>query len=346
MHVTTRRRPQFHPLTVARGRAAHRRRRRRHLRRPRRAGRGLRLRGPGSRSPCAGSSTATRRAPLLLDLRAGRRRAAGRRARDPRRALLLLAGARGAPRRPDRGAAAVAARFRADPPAPADHVFIAAGSGITPMLSIAAVAAGQPGRPTVTVLYGNRRTNIGDVRRGARRPEEPLRPPARSSCTCSPASRATSSCSSGRLDADRLRRLRRPRSSRLGAVDHVWLCGPFGDDRRRPRRCSAELGVPPSGCTTSCSTSTSPRPSLRGDEEAVDGPDQRGDRRPRRPDHDRCRCPATSRCWTPRSRSAADLPFACKGGVCGTCRARVTDGEVDMRRNYALEPARSRPASC
>ena len=35
----------------------------------------------------------------------------------------------------------------------------------------------------------------------------------------------------------------------------------------------------------------------------------------------------------------ADLPFACKGGVCGTCRARVTAGAVDMRRNYALEPA-------
>jgi ring-1,2-phenylacetyl-CoA epoxidase subunit PaaE len=35
----------------------------------------------------------------------------------------------------------------------------------------------------------------------------------------------------------------------------------------------------------------------------------------------------------------SDLPFACKGGVCGTCRARVVEGEVDMRRNYALEPA-------
>ena len=35
----------------------------------------------------------------------------------------------------------------------------------------------------------------------------------------------------------------------------------------------------------------------------------------------------------------ADLPFACKGGVCGTCRAKVTEGAVDMRRNYALEPA-------
>jgi ring-1,2-phenylacetyl-CoA epoxidase subunit PaaE len=32
------------------------------------------------------------------------------------------------------------------------------------------------------------------------------------------------------------------------------------------------------------------------------------------------------------------LPFACKGGVCGTCRALVTQGQVHMRRNYALEP--------
>src|SRR4051794_36330210 len=38
-------------------------------------------------------------------------------------------------------------------------------------------------------------------------------------------------------------------------------------------------------------------------------------------------------------RVRPDLPFACKGGVCGTCRARVTGGEVTMRRNFALEPA-------
>jgi ring-1,2-phenylacetyl-CoA epoxidase subunit PaaE len=36
-------------------------------------------------------------------------------------------------------------------------------------------------------------------------------------------------------------------------------------------------------------------------------------------------------------KARADLPFACKGGVCGTCRALVTDGKVSMRRNYALE---------
>jgi ring-1,2-phenylacetyl-CoA epoxidase subunit PaaE len=36
-------------------------------------------------------------------------------------------------------------------------------------------------------------------------------------------------------------------------------------------------------------------------------------------------------------KNGADLPFACKGGVCCTCRAMVTEGEVEMEVNYALE---------
>ncbi len=34
----------------------------------------------------------------------------------------------------------------------------------------------------------------------------------------------------------------------------------------------------------------------------------------------------------------ADLPYACKGGVCSTCRAKLVEGEVTMDNNYALEP--------
>lgn len=34
----------------------------------------------------------------------------------------------------------------------------------------------------------------------------------------------------------------------------------------------------------------------------------------------------------------ADLPFACRGGVCATCRAKLVTGQVHMDNNYALEP--------
>lgn len=37
-------------------------------------------------------------------------------------------------------------------------------------------------------------------------------------------------------------------------------------------------------------------------------------------------------------KQGADLPYACKGGVCCTCRAKLIEGEVEMDVNYALEP--------
>ena len=37
-------------------------------------------------------------------------------------------------------------------------------------------------------------------------------------------------------------------------------------------------------------------------------------------------------------RVRPDVPFACAGGVCGTCRAKLVTGDVTMTENYALEP--------
>ena len=34
----------------------------------------------------------------------------------------------------------------------------------------------------------------------------------------------------------------------------------------------------------------------------------------------------------------ADLPFACKGGVCTTCKAKLVEGKIEMEVNYGLEP--------
>jgi ring-1,2-phenylacetyl-CoA epoxidase subunit PaaE len=36
-------------------------------------------------------------------------------------------------------------------------------------------------------------------------------------------------------------------------------------------------------------------------------------------------------------RYNSGLPFACKGGVCCTCKAKLIEGKIDMEVNYALE---------
>jgi ring-1,2-phenylacetyl-CoA epoxidase subunit PaaE len=37
-------------------------------------------------------------------------------------------------------------------------------------------------------------------------------------------------------------------------------------------------------------------------------------------------------------RAGLVLPWSCRGGMCGTCRARLIEGKVTMAQNFALEP--------
>lgn len=52
----------------------------------------------------------------------------------------------------------------------------------------------------------------------------------------------------------------------------------------------------------------------------------------------RFRCGVDERILDAALRVRSDTPFSCTGGVCGTCRAKLVSGTVDMEFNYALEP--------
>ena len=228
-----------------------------------------------------------------------------------------------------------AGRFTADLSTPGDHVFVVAGSGITPALSLATTIL-RDGESTVTLFYGNRRTDTVMFADELADLKDRYGPRLTLVHVLSREPRDTE-VTSGRLDGPRLRTL-------IGAlvdaehVDHWWLCGPHGLVTEA-RALLAELDVPRARVHQELFyvDDVPPEP-VRGDAETVTGPSSEvtvvldGRATP-------LTLPRDVPVLDSAQRVRADLPFACKGGVCGTCRARVTDGEVTMRRNYALEPA-------
>ncbi|MFG2692533.1 1,2-phenylacetyl-CoA epoxidase subunit PaaE [Kitasatospora sp. NPDC048407] len=223
--------------------------------------------------------------------------------------------------------------FTADPAEPGEHVLIAAGSGITPMVSIAgSVLAGHPDS-RVTLLYGNRRSDtvmfadeLADLKDRYLDRFQLVHVLSRES--------RDAELLSGRLDADRVKALLEALVD-VPEVDHWWLCGPFGlvTDAKQ---LLAELGVPAG----------------RVHQELFHAEDERAEERHLEPAPDADASEVTlvldgrsSTLALPRDRAILDgaqrarpdLPFACKGGVCGTCRALLCDGKVEMRRNFALE---------
>jgi ring-1,2-phenylacetyl-CoA epoxidase subunit PaaE len=213
------------------------------------------------------------------------------------------------------------------------HVFVAAGSGITPVLSImSAVLAADPSAQA-TLLYGNRRTDT--VMFGDELADLKDRYPARLQLV-HVLSREPRDVAlfSGRLDAARLSALLDtvvPTSD----VDQWWLCGPFGM-LTDADAVLADHGVPRSRVHRELFYVDEPPPPLVRTESQVDGPVAsvllRLDGR-----ETSLELPADTPILDAAQRVRADLPFACKGGVCGTCRAKLVSGRVEMRRNYALE---------
>jgi ring-1,2-phenylacetyl-CoA epoxidase subunit PaaE len=223
--------------------------------------------------------------------------------------------------------------FTPDLTVPGRHVLIAAGSGITPMMSIAASVLAADGTSAVTLIYGNRRSDtvmfadeVADLKDAyparmqivhvlSREPQEV-------------------ELHSGRLDAGRLTALL-PATVDVPAVDHWWLCGPHlmvNDAIEVLRRLGVEGGrihrelfwvgdEPPAEAVhedAPVGAGASLTVILDGRSTTLT-------------------LPAGTPVLDGAQRARPDLPFACKGGVCGTCRAKVISGEAAMRRNYALE---------
>ncbi|MFI6496593.1 2Fe-2S iron-sulfur cluster-binding protein [Nonomuraea typhae] len=208
-----------------------------------------------------------------------------------------------------------------DPERGRHHLAIAAGSGITPVLSLLATTLAVEPRSRFTLVYGNRTARevmfaeeLADLKdRYGRRlnllhvlSQEPQEAPI----------------ASGRIDAAKLRAL----LPLLGEADEYYLCGPLGlvETARgllEGRRVHYELfyagepvsrphAVPEGAVFDFTLDGRTTRVTLGADESLLGA----------------------------ALRVRADAPYACRGGVCGTCRVRVSRGEVVMDQNYALEP--------
>jgi ring-1,2-phenylacetyl-CoA epoxidase subunit PaaE len=217
------------------------------------------------------------------------------------------------------------------------HGLIAAGSGITPVLSIAASVLAAHPDTRVSLIYGNRRSDtvmfteeLADLKNtyGPRLhllhvlSREPME----------------AEIFTGRLDTGKLREL----LTRLVDTDTVedwWLCGPLGMTEAASEVLT-ELGAAKRRIHRELFYVDEPPPELhRADDldgAAVDGASSEvtvvlNGR------STTLTLPRSATVLDAAQKRRGDLPFACKGGVCGTCRAKVTEGDVSMRRNYALE---------
>lgn len=222
--------------------------------------------------------------------------------------------------------------FVPDLEVPGRHVLLAAGSGVTPVLSIAASVLRNPGSQ-VCVIYGNRRTDsvmfadeLADLKDSYPTRFQLVHVLSREGQEVE--------LFSGRLDTARLRRLL-PALCPVPEVDQWWLCGPYGMVTDATA-VLAECGVPRSRVHRELfyvedappALDQHVEPELSGGSEVTVVLDGRATT---------VSVPHAVPVLDGAQRVRPDLPFACKGGVCGTCRARLVKGEVRMRRNFALE---------
>lgn len=216
-----------------------------------------------------------------------------------------------------------------------NYVAFAAGSGITPILSIISSILHEERHSRITLVYGNRnRASIIFFETIAALKNKYLN---RFHCIhLLSREEADSPVNNGRIDAQKLDQL--STLIQYQQVDDYFLCGPeemiftvksyLEQQSVSPEKIHFELFSSPGQSPALQQTNQ-----LASDSAAISTITIVSDGR-------RFQFPlpfAGASILDAALKQGADLPFACKGGVCCTCKAKLLDGTVEMKVNYALE---------
>lgn len=228
-------------------------------------------------------------------------------------------------------------QFHASPDASSDKFYLgfAAGSGITPILSIAASLLRDEPASRFALFYGNRRQTttmfIDDLYALKNRYPDRLQLQFVFS-----QEDQEFPIAAGRLDGDKVRELYES-FCRGVQPGEAFICGP-DSMIETVTGALTELGMDKS-CVHS---ERFGRPRKRGAQEAVAAPSG--------VDHASVTvildghkksfemAESDANIVDAAAEHGIDLPFSCKGGVCATCRCHLREGEVTMATNYGLEP--------
>jgi len=215
------------------------------------------------------------------------------------------------------------------------HVGFAAGSGITPILSIVKGVLALEPNSRFFLFYGNRSTG-GMLFRETLEELKDRFIERLSVFHVISGEEQDIPILHGRLDGEKVRVLLR---SLVGteSIDHLFICGPSGMSEEIEATCR-DIGIPADRVHVERFVSEfggKPRPKTvvpaGAPPKALAALIIDGKRR---------EVPVAEgeAILDAALRAGVDLPFACKGGMCSTCRARLVEGEAQMEVNYSLEP--------
>jgi len=220
-----------------------------------------------------------------------------------------------------------------------DYILIAAGSGITPMLSIARSVLSHEAESTVTLVYGNRSTDTIMFREDLEDLKD--RHLTRFSLVHVLSREAQDvDLLHGRITGERVAELARRGLIDPGSADGVFLCGPGAmiDDVASALKA---LGVDEDRIRFERFTPADDVPARRTPSAATQQAVAKGVAIEVTLDGVRRSFPMTDASQTVLDAAhlaGIELPYSCAGGMCCTCRCRVVEGSSEMAVNYSLQP--------